>query len=291
MNNVLNIIFIMLIISISGCSTQRETDPLLVDDLSPSGFWSSASKSLGVNYEGVNSLSSTASRRIVILKQDPTAPKGKQVTLCSEPPPDVGEAFASAVSDAIKAAGSDPSGITASLSNDYARGAATQIAPLLYRTQGLQLYRDSIHGLCIDRLNGWYDAPNPTNNPVSVETTYTTKDKNGTTSVNSTINVNDYNQMKYFYFMKAMETIQVEVPLMLEAQKIYFQNVKAGVPISTVTDIANAVKGAGATTVTTSTPSATTTTTAQNPAKTPACTDGKPATGTPPVCSDGNPPK
>jgi len=264
MNNMLNIIFVMLIILISGCSTQRETDPLLVDDLSPSGFWSAFAHDRGVDYEGVNSLSTTASRRIVILKQNPGSPTGKQVTLCAEPPPDVGEAFSSAISDAIKAEGS-AKGIEAKLSNDYARAAATQIAPLLYRTQGLQLYRDSIHGLCIDRLNGWYDVLDKNNvlvqKNVPVETTYTlqtdTKDKNGTTSVNSilgtdksTINVNDYNEMKYLYFMKAMETIQVEVPLMLEAQKIYFQNVKAGVPISTVTDILKAVK-TGTTTTTT----------------------------------------
>lgn len=299
MKTLLNTTFVIFVISISGCSTQREVDPLLVDDLSPSGFWSSFAFNWGVNYEGVNSLSTTASRRIVILKQIPGGDIGKQVTLCSEPPPDVGEAFASAVSDAVKAAGSDPnSGITASLSNEYAKAAATQIAPLLYRTQGLQLYRDSIHGLCIDKMNGWYDNQNQNN--IKISTTYSlktdTKDKNGTTTEikqlgndKSTLNVNDYNQMKYFYFMKAMETIQTEVPVMLEAQKIYFQNVKAGVPVSTVTEIANAIKGAGSTTVTTSTPTATTTTVAPNPtdkSKISTCSDGKEPTGTPPKCSD-----
>jgi hypothetical protein len=32
---------------------------------------------------------------------------------------------------------------------------------------------------------------------------------------------------------------------MLDAQKVFFQNIKAGVPISTVAEIANAVKGPG----------------------------------------------
>lgn len=272
MNNLLNTIVTMLIILISGCSTPRETNPLLIDDLSPSGFWSSASNSLGLKYSGVNSLSTTASRRIAILKQDPD----NVVTLCAEPPPDVAEAYASAVSDAIKAAASDPqSGITANLSNDYARATATQIAPLVYRTQGLQAYRESIHSLCIDRMNGAYsvDLP-PRRLPV---TTMTAPGKNtepqaksipsvtlSTVNQPQTIDVNNYNEMKYFYFIKSLETINIEIPLMLEAQKMYFQNVKAGVPVSTVTEIAKAVKGAGSTTVTTSTPSATTTMTAPN---------------------------
>ena len=275
MNILLNIIIAALIISISGCSTSRESDPLLIDDFSPTGFWSSASYNLGLKYSGVNSLSTTASRRIAILKQDPGTNK---VTLCSEPSPDVAEAYISALSNAIKAEGSEPkSGITANVSNDYAKAIATQVVPLVFRTQGLQAYRDATHDLCVDRMSGLYDGLPPRRLPfpvitTSTETTTTSENltkthqvvTRSTSNEPQTIDVNNYNEMKYFYFINAMETINNEVPLMLDAQKEYFKNIKAGVPASTITEISNAIKGAGSTTVTTSTPSSTTTTTAPN---------------------------
>lgn len=217
MNTALNIIFVMLIISISGCSTTRETDPLIVDDLSPTGFVSSIFSKINVEYEGVNSLSSTASRRIAILKQDPSAPAGDQITLCAEPPPDVGEAFASAISNAIKASGSEPNTkIEAAVSANYARAAATQITPLIYRTQGLQLYRDSIQSLCVDMMNGWI-AQDSTNS-------------DSTKRLRIKKNREEYNERKKYYFDEAAKLIKFEVRYMRKAQQDYWQNVGATGP-------------------------------------------------------------
>ena len=49
--------------------------------------------------------------------------------------------------------------ISGELATQYARAVATEIAPLLYRSQGLQFYRDAMYKLCIDRMNGWIDNP------------------------------------------------------------------------------------------------------------------------------------
>lgn len=102
----------------------------------------------------LNTWATTASRRMIIVKLDDY---GKNLTTCSEPPPDVAETFASSVANAI-AAKLPIEGVPVEISNQYARAVATQIAPLVFRSQGLQLYRDSMHGLCIDRLNGWTEA-------------------------------------------------------------------------------------------------------------------------------------
>ncbi|HSB58452.1 MAG TPA: hypothetical protein VLD66_02520, partial [Methyloceanibacter sp.] len=78
-----------------------------------------------------------------------------------------------------------------------ARQVTTEIAPLIYRTQGLQLYRDAQFGLCIDRLNG--DLPKE-----------------------------EYEQAKRDRFNRALELIRFEIPYMKEASVEYFKSVQAG---------------------------------------------------------------
>lgn len=114
----------------------------------------------------------------------------------------MGESFASEIAAGLKAAGSvtPPAGgtaITAELAGQYARAVATQIAPLVYRTQGLQLYRDSIYKLCIDRMNGW-------------------------------VKPEQYDEVRKFNYINAIELIQVELPLMQETVKTYYEKVRAG---------------------------------------------------------------
>ena len=140
--------------SLDGCGTstwsQRDTNPSIQDEVYTTSF---LSRWFG-NPRSINTFATTASRRIVIVAENPHG-KG-DILACSEPPPDVGETFASAVADGFKIAAQDPkSGITGELANQYARAVATQIAPLLYRTQGLQVYRDGLPSLCIDKLNRW----------------------------------------------------------------------------------------------------------------------------------------
>ena len=143
------------------------------------------------------------------------------------------------------AAGKASSGTTAEASNQYAQAVATQIAPLIYRTQGLQFYRDGLHSLCIDRMNDWMP----------------TKE--------------DYLKQKQYLLDQAVALIKQELPIMGEAQKAFYQNVKAGEGIEVLQKMADIVKPIPATTTTTSTPTATTTTTV--PASAPAGSQETPA--------------
>lgn len=136
----------------SGCGisyfASRDTNPAIQDVIIEPNIFS------WLDSNSVNTFSSTASRRMIITK----IKNGDQFESCAEPSPDEGETFVSAISDALKLAATDPhSGINGSLSNDYARAVATQITPLVYRTQSLQLYRDAMHSHCIDHMNDWYD--------------------------------------------------------------------------------------------------------------------------------------
>lgn len=110
------------------------------------GFWSSILK---LNY--VDAFATTASRRMIILQHK----QGDGIQTCAEPSPDVEEAFTSALAGSFKSSATDGK-ISEELSAQLAKAVATEVAPLLYRTQGLQLYRNAINGLCIDRLNGWF---------------------------------------------------------------------------------------------------------------------------------------
>lgn len=251
---------------LSGCGaslfSHRDTNPNIQDIAVAPHFWPWSKN-------GVNTFSTTASRRMVLVS---TTNWGKEMTSCAEPSPDVGEAFASAISDALKLAATDPkSGINGSLSNDYARAVATQITPLVYRTQSLQLYRDAIHNHCIDRMNGWYPKNDNQLKPVPVkviiERISQAKDNLSqyVTPVEVNVDVNDYNAMKLYFFEKTVEALKTEVPAALEAQKVFFQNQKTtGVPLDTVKELASAIKTASPTTVT-STASGTTIVSSPNP--------------------------
>jgi len=142
-------LFVAWVVSISGCGvsawTNRDTNPVVKDSTNNESFWPGVLKSTSFT-----TFSTTASRRMVVVLQD-----GHETAVCSEPSPDVGEAFASAVADAIKV-NVPIEGVPVDVSNQYARAVSTQISSMLTRTQGLQLYRDAMHNLCVDRLNEWF---------------------------------------------------------------------------------------------------------------------------------------
>ena len=172
----------------------------------------------------ISTFATTASRRMVIIRETKDDHGIKHISTCAEPSPDVGEAFASAIADGIKIA-AQIQGVPTELSNQYAKTVATQITPLVYRTQGLQLYRDAVHSLCIDKMNGWVKSA--TDNAVS---------SNGDNSYE--------NQRKYF-FDRAAALIEAELPVMKETQSAFFANSKAGeakVNVDDVTKILNATK-------------------------------------------------
>ena len=88
-------------------------------------------------------LATTGERRAVIVKMP-------ERLICAEPPPDVAEAIASAVSGVLEASGkASPS----ELKLGGASALSTALLQLTYRTQGLQLYRDGSFFLCTLFMN------------------------------------------------------------------------------------------------------------------------------------------
>lgn len=167
-------------VSISGCGasllSSRATNPVIEDY---TGNWL---RRLFTG-EAASTFSTTASRRVVVVKEF-----NDQMNFCSEPFPDVGESFVSNMADALKLS-AEGKGITGSLLNDYSKSVTTQIAPLIRRTQGLQLYRDAMHNLCIDRINGWGEA--------------------------------NYETLRKHYFDQSAQLIKEELPSLLEMQKAF----------------------------------------------------------------------
>ncbi len=155
--------------------------------------------------------------------------------LCAEPPPDVGETFASLISDATKLAATEPkTGVNGTLSNDYARAVTTQISPLLYRTNALQIYREAVHGLCVDAMNGKYP------------------------------DIADYNEKKINLFDKTIELLKIEIPLVVNAQTAFFQNQgNTGITADKIQALVGLVKNLSPTTIT-ATPSGTSIITSPN---------------------------
>ncbi len=194
---------------ISGCGvsalTHRESNPVVKDDSISLGI-------IGKDYsKDFTTFSTTASRRIVVVMQNK-----KFTEICSEPPPDVGEAFAAAVADAINLK-VPVEGVPLELSNQYARAVSTQIASLINRTQGLQLYRDSMHNLCIDRLNEWV---------------------NGTDK-----GPDSYNSLRKHYFDQSVALIRDELPYIKKIDDVKFgENPEIDKVVQSTVDILKAVK-------------------------------------------------
>lgn len=208
-------LFVACVASISGCGisqfAHRDTNPVVEDNTNNANFWGRF-----LNEDSFSTFSTTASRRLVVVLQN-----NETTEVCSEPSPDVGEAFASAVADAINVK-APIKGVPVELSNQYARAVSTQIAALIYRTQGLQLYRDAMHKLCVDRLNKWF--------PVT---------GNGSDS---------YEVLRKHYFDESLKLIQAELAHIKEVG-----TVKAGEAptidkvVKSAVDLLNAVKPADGT--------------------------------------------
>lgn len=145
-------------ISLSGCGwglfTSREFDPVIEDYLQIGATKTS----------GLGSLSTTASRCTVIMRMKDT-PTRTQGIVCAELAPDVGEAFVRTYAIELAQRGGHD---TASSGDNAAKGrlsnsaglssaGGTTIAPLLYRSQGLQFFRDGMYALCQDLMNGVVD--------------------------------------------------------------------------------------------------------------------------------------
>lgn len=198
------------IATLAGCGTtilsHRDTNPVIEDHAM-------------ISKDKANVFATTASRRLAFITTDS---KGKNKVICSEPPPDVGEAFASAIaaglSGAVKATNETGQEVSGELAAQYGRAVATQIAPLLYRSQGLQLYRDAMYKLCIDTMNSWL----PTSE----------KEKTGNSAIDY------YNSRSQQIFDSVVKLIEMEIiNVMKEATAVYYPNVKAGESKVNIEDI------------------------------------------------------
>jgi hypothetical protein len=223
---------------ISGCglsmNSSRAENPVIQDYALPSSFFN----------HSINVFATKASHRLALIVDDKNS---KRMIMCAEPSPDVGETFASAMADSFKAKTTEPkTGLAEELSNEYQKAVATQVAPLLYRTQGLQLYRNAISSLCVDEMNSTKTNTNTNNNIIlPVETSVEVSERIDPVTKNVIrntkisydqssriqLNTGSYADLRLFYFLKALEAIRAEIPLMSDAQKTYFQNVKSGIGI------------------------------------------------------------
>jgi len=95
-------------------------------------------------------LSTSAGRRTILVEFPNT--RSPSARLCAEPPPDAIESYANALAVAARASAQAQVPVTAS--GEFSRGFSTGAAPILYRTQGLQLFRDVQFTLCVMYLNG-----------------------------------------------------------------------------------------------------------------------------------------
>jgi hypothetical protein len=191
--------------TLSGCGIYRESNPVIKDYVgNPITHWFKS--------DTLNTFATTASRRMVMIREYKIKDGNTKATAtftCAEPSPDVGEAFNSALADGIKIA-VPVEGVSAEVSNQYARAVATQITPLLYRTQGLQLYRNAIYSLCIDKMNAALATTTVNNNARNAPSD------------------SDYEAQRKYIFDQSVELIKQELPLMQENQKVFFQSIKAG---------------------------------------------------------------
>lgn len=142
----------VMLLLLSACGTEfmadRATNPVITTYL-----MQGATKDKDFHVVGL--MSSNAGRRVVLI--------GKEGKFCAEPPPDVAEAYANAIALEAQAKATVPipgGGPTvggegsAKLNREF----ATAAAPLMYRTQGLQMYRDGSFRLCNDFANGAINA-------------------------------------------------------------------------------------------------------------------------------------
>jgi hypothetical protein len=223
------------LVVLSGCGdglfASRETNPV-IEESSPSLIDGRAGNL-------VTTYSTTASYRSVIIRRDSNG----NPLICSEGPPDVSQAIASAVAASLQASAKLAQGNTDTLSAQYAQQIATQVAPLVFVSQGLQKNRDEIFNLCIDSINGKIN-----------DADYQTRKK-------EIENAND-------------ALIKVEIPYMQAAETAFLASVKANAADATNPASKQKAGVAGSTPSSTDTSTTTTTTTTTS---TPPAAAGTPA--------------
>ena len=148
-------IAVSMLVALSGCGfsefTDRTTNPVVLDLLRDRDFWTFT------NYR-YQTVSTDAGRRTIFVRYRQN--DGRADFVCAEPPPDALQAYTNAIAAAIKEGGA--TGASLNLSREL----STSAAPLLYRSQGLQLLRDQMFNLCLMLMNGTL-KPDAYNNRVT----------------------------------------------------------------------------------------------------------------------------
>ena len=108
----------------------------------------------------LSSISTDASYRSAYILLNSGADRGAGLQrhpgqFCPEPPPDVAQAVSAAITAALKATVTPPTGeIGGTGAVEFGNALATSVAPLVRRSQGLQFFRDKMFYTCVAYLNG-----------------------------------------------------------------------------------------------------------------------------------------
>lgn len=136
---------------ISACANDR---PPVIEEYT--GTWGTSRNAV------MSTLSSDAAYRSAYILLGSGAPPGSERRsgqFCPEPPPDVAQSIAAAVSGSLSGKIVAPTGQTGGeIATGFSKEIATEVAALLKRSQGLQFYRDQAFYTCVAYLNGVIDA-------------------------------------------------------------------------------------------------------------------------------------
>lgn len=137
-------------LAVSGCANDR---PPVIEEYTGT---------FGLSRNAVmSSLSSDAAYRSAYILLGSGAARDKprfSGQFCPEPPPDVAQSIAAAVSGSLAGKVTVPAGQTGGeLDASFSKSIATEVAALLKRSQGLQFYRDQAFYTCVAYLNGVID--------------------------------------------------------------------------------------------------------------------------------------
>jgi hypothetical protein len=136
MQNLMALLLGVMVAMMEGCALL--SSPAWVPVVEPASLGSG--RFIGED-KRVGTLATVAQRRLALVKFG----DGK---FCAEPPPDVADSVSATLSAALSG-GNGKINAAGEMVHDF----ATAAKQLLYRSQGLQLYRDGMFSLCVAYLN------------------------------------------------------------------------------------------------------------------------------------------
>jgi hypothetical protein len=114
--------------------------------------------SIADEVHGISTYATIPSRRLVVIKQ--LKNNNNEIAdyfVCGEPPADVSDNIASALTTALTAKGSVEQKASAELAANLSKTLNTTAQNMFKRTQGVQFYRDAMYSLCLAKMNKTID--------------------------------------------------------------------------------------------------------------------------------------